>query len=209
VSVTFMDAFKYFMKKTFILLGFLALLFAGRYVGLYECSAAKFEYQRIESTMYDNDWKGSEYSVLELNSYKIWYEQALIDFLPKEEELLAQVTDSLLHFALDLNLDKYRFIKSGGDVQLCLSNMDIQIEKMESGIFENEYDVFIDSDFEYYVSHENGIQLADDYGFKMKTKLTTHGLVTPFFVETYLKQIYLFELNKVAKDYFGIHKVGE
>lgn len=201
------------MKKTLILIGFLALVFAGRYVGLYEFSAAKFEYQRIESTIYNPDYDGSAYTIRENNSYNVWYEQALVDFLPREDKQLVGVIDSLQHFALDFTLGDYRFIKSGGDVQLCLSNMDLQIEKMESGIFENEYDIFIDSDFEFYQLLKEGDQKyfneRDDLKFKLKTKLTTHGLVTPFFIETYLKQLYLFELNKVAKDYFDIYQIGE
>lgn len=201
------------MKKTLILIGFLALVFAGRYVGLYEFSAAKFEYQRIESTIYNPDYDGSAYTIRENNSYNVWYEQALVGFLPREDKQLVGVIDSLQHFALDFTLGDYRFIKSGGDVQLCLSNMDLQIEKMESGIFENEYDIFIDSDFEFYQLLKEGdhkyFNERDDLKFKLKTKLTTHGLVTPFFIETYLKQLYLFELNKVAKDYFDIYQIGE
>lgn len=197
------------MKRTLLLFLILVLLFAGRFSSLYDCSAAKFEYERIESTMYDNDWQGSVYSVMELNSFNIWYEEALIQFLPKENELLMDVTDSLKHFALDLSLGDYRLIKSGGDIELCLEGISFTIEKMSSGIFENSYDVFIDSDFSYFMQSDEGLRIADDYGFKLKTKLTTHGLVTSFFIETYLKQLYLYELNKVAKDYFGIHKVGE
>lgn len=197
------------MRGTFILIGALALLFLGRYAGLFECSAAKFEYERIVSTIYDKDWDGSEYNVVELNSYNTWYEEALVTLLPHEDELLIKVTDSLHHFALDLTLGKYRFIKSGGDVELCLSNTDLIVDKTKSGLFENQYDVYIDSNFEFYQQRPDNIYLQDDYGFKMKTTLTTHGLVTPFFVETYLKQLYLFELNKIAKDYFNIHKVGD
>lgn len=201
------------MKKTLILIGFLALVFAGRYIGLYEFSAAKFEYQRIESTIYNPDYHGSAYVVRENNSYNVWYEQALVNFLPREDKLLVGVIDSLQHFALDFTLGDYRFIKSGGDVQLCLSNMNLQVEKMERGIFENEYDILIDSDFEFYHHYRDEEYLyfndQDGYKFKLKTKLTTHGLVTPFFVETYLKQLYLYELNKVAKDYFDIYQIGE
>ena len=197
------------MKRTAVLILFLVILFAGRYSGLYDCSAAKFEYERIETTVYDNDWDGSVYSVLELNSFNIWYEEALIQLLPKENALLIDVTDSLEHFAIDVSLGDYRLVKSGGDVELCLDNLSVSIDKMRRGLFENSYDVFIDSDFSFFEQRNGGIRIADDYGFKLKTKLTTHGLVTPFFIETYLKQLYLYELNKVAKDYFGIHKVGE
>lgn len=201
------------MKKTLVLIGILALIFTGRFVGLFECSAAKFEYERIESTIYNPNWYGSEYNIIELNSYNTWYEEALIDFLPQEDKLLMRVTDSLEHFALDLSLDNYRFVKSGGGIQLCLDNMNIQIDKTKSGIFENKYDVFIDTDLQYHHYWKEGdidyIRPKYDMKFKLKTKLTTHGLVTPFFVNTYLKQLYLFELNKIAKDYFGIYKVGE
>jgi len=176
---------------------------------MYECSAAKFEYERIESTIYDNDWDGSEYNVLELNSFNIWYEEALIQFLPKENELLMNVTDSLKHFALDLSLEDYKLLKSGGQIELCLEGISFAIEKMSSGVFENSYDIFIDSDFSYFMQTPTGVRFADDYGFKLKTTLTTHGLITPFFIETYLKQLYFYELNKVCKDYFGIAKVGE
>lgn len=197
------------MKRTLLLFTILVILFTGRYTGFYECSAAKFEYERIESTIYDNDWDGSVYNVLELNSFNIWYEEALIQFLPKENELLMDVTDSLEHFALDLSLEDYRLIKSGGQIELCLEGISFSIEKMKSGIFENSYDIFIDSDFSYFLQTNEGSRIVDDYGFKLKTSLTTHGLVTPFFIETYLKQLYFYELNKVCKDYFGIHKVGE
>ena len=192
------------MKQLGIILFILITLFTLRHFQVIECSAAKFEYASIHSTLYKPDWYGSPYIVKEVNSFNRWYEDASIKLLPNEEKALQKVVDDLKNYQylIDLGNEKKLYAK-GDSVEICLNHISFDIEKMESSFFTSEYEVKIDSELDYYIAVDDNSFAETNYQFKMNTHVNTSGLMTPEFLEYNIKKLFLYELNRVAIDYFS------
>lgn len=192
------------MKQLGIILLVLITLFTLRHFQVIECSAAKFEYASIHSTLYNPDWYGSPYVVKEVNSFNRWYEDASIKLFPNEHNELQKVVNDLSNYQYLIDLGNGEKLYAKGDsVEICLNHISFELEKMESSLFTSEYQVKIDSELDYYIAFDEHTFAQTNYAFKMKTDVHASGLMTPEFLEYNVKKLFLHELNRVASDYFA------
>ena len=184
------------MRTSLFLLALIIGLFIGRYTPLYECSAALFTYENVNSLIIVNDTQGNEAILQETNNYDIEIEKALIEFTPKPVELLTHMLDTLSTYTLDYTIDDSRYIKSSSSTEICFENFAISVDKKRTSLFKYTYEALIQAD----VQLSNG-DYQDQFRFDCQSSFMTTGLTTEFFIKTVLTELFVKELHLGVDNY--------
>jgi len=174
----------------------IVLLFAGRFTPLYECSAATFTFDKVNSMVLVHADEGNDKIIQETNNYHFDFEKAIIAFSPNEADLLSALLDTVSDFTLDYTIHDSRFRKSAAKYELCLENFTSTIDKEKVGVFDNSITADMQADI-YLISDEHTEHLK----FQCQASVVTTGLTTNFFVEHVLLELYLTELHQSMSSY--------
>ncbi len=184
------------MRTSLFLIALIIGLFVGRYTPLYECSAATFTHEKVTSLMLVNDHNGNEQIIHEMNNYNIEFEKAIITFVPNQEALLAEILDTISDFTLDYTIGKNRFVKASNQLEICVEDFSIVIDRTNTGIIDNKYKAVATTDVYLY----NGDSI-ETFIFESASKFQTTGLTTEFFVDASLTEFFLEQLHKSVNSY--------
>ncbi len=184
------------MRTSLFLVALIIGLFIGRYTPLYECSAALFTYESVNSLIIVNDVQGNETILQETNNYDIEIEKALIDFSPQQAELFAEMLDTFSLYTLDYTIDDSRYLKSSSATEICFENFLITIDKKRTSLFEYKYKVLAQAEVQLSVG-----EYQDQFRFDCQSSFLTTGLTTEFFIKTVLTELFIQELHLGVGNY--------